>query len=90
MSKGDYIKINYENIAYQKIKSNTYIVTLSDHKIHQLDDVATRIWELICKKKSVDEIVETLYNEYDIADKDILMKDINEFLQELKQKNIIL
>jgi hypothetical protein len=89
MKKDDFIKINYENIAYQKIKSNTYIVTLSDHKIHQLDDIATHIWELICRKKSVNEIVEILHNEYDV-DKDTLLKDINEFLHELKQKNIIL
>lgn len=51
--------------------------------LYVLSDVAKRIWELIPEVDSVDEIVATLLEEYDI-DRETLMTDAKHFLEDLK------
>lgn len=77
-----------KKIASRIIEEQAFIVTPLDSTLHLLNEVGTRIWQLIEEKKNIEEIVSQICEEYEI-DRLTAEKDLLEFLQTLEKKNII-
>jgi len=77
-----------KNLAFRKIEGKLYIIDPKKSYLHCLDEIGTKIWELISKKISYVKLLNKLISIYDI-DELTLKKDLSEFLMELKNKNLI-
>ena len=53
-----------------------------------LGEVASRIWDLIDGKKTLENVKEKLLKEYEVGD-DVLEKDLESFVKDAKEINII-
>lgn len=76
------------NYPFQKIEDETIIVDPKNRLMHQLNDVGSRLWELLIKERSVQEIADIIAEEYDI-DAPTAQKDIIQILETLSEQKLI-
>ncbi|MGN9167103.1 PqqD family protein [Paenibacillus jamilae] len=68
------------------LNDKTYAVKNND--VYLLDEVAYKIWSLLDGERTVGEIAVAIAEEYK-ADKETVFKDVNEFIQELKNVDFV-
>lgn len=78
---------NYASIAYRVIDGQAVIVNLEESTLHTLNLVATRIWELADAKNMVMDIIDKIYQEFEV-DRDRLEKDCLEFVNRMISKGL--
>ena len=81
------IKIS-PDVLTQEVSGETVLLELKSETYFGLDEVGTRIWQLLKKKGDVQFVLEHLLNEYDV-DKETLQKDLNDLLRELESSGLI-
>ena len=74
--------------ASRIIDSEAIVLTPLDSKIHSVNEVGTRIWELLAEKPTVEKVLSTICDEFEV-DRDIAQKDINEFLNNLIDRGMV-
>jgi hypothetical protein len=77
-----------QNLSFRIIKGQAFIVDAEKQTLHNLNETGTRIWQLLEKGKTFDEIAEILYNEFEVPKKQA-EEDIKEFIDELERKKLI-
>lgn len=78
-----------ERLAYKTIGDETIILdTRINQQVHQLNELASFIWNLCDGEHDVDEITEKVCLEFEIS-KDTASKDVLEFLIELQDKMLL-
>lgn len=83
-----YYKINSKDISYKIIDSEAVILNLKKGDYYSLTKTATFIWNLLEKKISQDDIINSLAEEFGI-DKRIANKDIKALLRDLISEKLI-
>jgi len=58
------------------------------NSIYTLNDLGTRIWDLIDGQSNVKQIIETIVEEYDVKEEEAT-KDINEYIESLEAVGLI-
>jgi DNA-binding ferritin-like protein len=81
------MRIN-SNIIWRKIDDTIFIIDPLNEKIHELNETAAIIFEMIIKNKKFDEIEKKILKEYDVDEKEC-KKDISYIISELKDKGVI-
>jgi hypothetical protein len=81
------MRIN-SNIVWRKIDDTIFIIDPLNEKIHELNETASIIFEMIIKNKKIDEIEKKILKEYDVDEKEC-RKDILDIVSELKDKGVI-
>jgi GH35 family endo-1,4-beta-xylanase len=81
------MRIN-SNIVWRKIDDTIFIIDPLNEKIHELNETASIIFEMIIKNKKIDEIEKKILKEYDVDEKEC-RKDILAIISELKEKGVI-
>jgi len=81
------MRIN-SNIVWRKIDDTIFIIDPLNEKIHELNETASIIFEMIIKNKKIDEIEKEILKEYDVDEKEC-RKDILDIISELKDKGVI-
>jgi DNA-binding ferritin-like protein len=76
------------NIIWRKIDDNIFIIDPLNERIHELNETAAIIFEMIIKNKKIDEIERKILKEYDVDEKEC-RKDILDIVSELKDKGVI-
>lgn len=74
--------------ASRIVEGEAIIFTPEDSMIHSLNEVGTRIWELLEEEKTIEEIVKVICHEYEVEEKEA-EKDILEFIKILQHKQIV-
>lgn len=69
-------------------EEGSVLLHLDTGAYHTLTPVATRIWELLSLPAAEAEIVERLEAEFD-AESEVLRRDVDEFLRELKARELV-
>ena len=78
-----------ERTAWRIIEGEAVIVTPLDSKVHILNEVGTRIWELLeGKEMKVGQIIEMICEEFEVAQKKA-EEDVNKFVKEMCEKGIV-
>ncbi len=77
-----------EKTASRILEGEAVILTPEDSKVHCLNEVGSRIWELLAEKPTVGEIISKIYEEFEVS-KEQAETDVLEFLKELKSKEMI-
>jgi len=76
-------------LPFQRLDEETIVVDPRSREVHLLNETAGRIWELLAKPLSLDDLVATMAEEYD-ADAAELRAEITECLSGLSDKALVL
>lgn len=61
---------------------------IKNNGLFSLSETGARIWELLPQAAGTEQLVDALLEEYDI-DRDTLARDVDEFLEQLRQLEIL-
>ena len=79
-----------ENIANRTIENEVVVLNLKNGLYYVLNETAIRMWEwLFVNKKSLSKIVSNIASEYQVEDKDMIKKDVDEQLDYWIKENLI-
>jgi len=81
------IEISSE-VLTQEVGGETVILDLKTESYFSLDEVGTRIWQLLQEQEDIQTITATMLDEYDVKEKQ-LEKDIQTLLTQLNKAGII-
>jgi hypothetical protein len=71
-----------------KIDNEIVMMSIENGEYYGLDEVGSRIWELIAKPIVVEELIIALLDEFEVERQDC-EKETFEFLEELNSKNLL-
>jgi len=81
------IEISSE-VLTQEVDGETVILDLKSESYFGLDEIGTRIWQLLQEQEDIETITETMLNEYDVEEEQ-LEKDIQNLLTQLDKAGIV-
>ena len=86
------MQINKE-VIHREIAGEHILVPIGETALHHsgvftITEVGADIWEMLCEGKDIPEITAALLEMYDV-EQDVLVKDIGEFLNLLKENDLI-
>jgi hypothetical protein len=76
------------NYPFQKIDDEIIIIDPQNRLMHQLDNVASRVWEILTRKCSVQEMIDIIIVEYEV-DVVIAQKDLVKIVGIMIEKKLI-
>jgi hypothetical protein len=82
-----YIRNN--NAISGRLHDELVMMDIDKGKYFSLNPVATRIWELLDKPCSLDELCESLMFEYEV-DQSLCKKEVSEYLRQMDKLGLIL
>ena len=77
-----------DSLSIRKIGDEIFIFDRKLSRIHSFNKVGSIIWERIKENVDTESIVDSLTKHFEI-DRETARKDLNEFIDELKNKKII-
>ena len=84
----DVVISQIEEIVASDIDGETVMMSIENGKYYGLDDIGSRIWELIEKPVKVSDLIDTLLERFDV-DRGTCEKDVLKFLNELDEDKIV-
>lgn len=76
-----------DSVAWRVIEGEALVVDPESSNIYPLNTVATRVWELLGGEKSCKEIIEIIFEEFEV-DGHRLRKDVLDFVGALLNKGL--
>jgi hypothetical protein len=73
---------------FQEVSGETVILDLKSEQYFGLDEIGTRIWQLLQTNDSTEQIYQTLVSEFD-AEPERLQSDLSSFLDELTKAGLV-
>jgi len=77
-----------EDALSQEVNGETVILDLKSESYFGLDQVGTRIWQLLQQHNDTQPVLETMLNEYDVEPAQ-LKSDIDELLEKLCEAGLV-
>ncbi|MGV3711099.1 MAG: PqqD family protein [Gemmatimonas sp.] len=77
------------DVLCQHVEGQAVLLNLGPERYHSLDDVGTRMWDLLTVDGDVETMIGTLLDEYDV-DETQLRHDVAALLQSLKDAQLII
>lgn len=78
-----------EKTASRIIDKEAVIVLLDRQETVVLNEVGARLWEIIDGTKNIAKLTQIIASEFDVT-YDEALKDVNEFVEDLLQREVIL
>lgn len=75
-------------LAFRKIAGEFFIVDTENSYLHKLNEVGSFIWECLMSEMDKDEIIKKILDEFEV-DYSTAKTDLEEFIEELKEKKLI-
>jgi len=77
-----------EEIVTTDIDGETVMMSIENGEYYGLDDIGSRIWELIARPIKVSDLIDTLLERFDV-DRETCEIDVLKFLNELNEDRIL-
>lgn len=78
-----------ENLAFKKIGDTTFILELGKKRLfHELNDMASFIWEQLDGTKSEEDIIASVIQSYEVHEEEV-RADFKEFVDLLKSNDLL-
>ena len=77
-----------EEIVASDIDGETVMMSIENGKYYGLDDIGSRIWELIERPVKVSDLIDTLLERFDV-DRETCERDVLKFLNELNDDKVL-
>jgi hypothetical protein len=74
--------------AWQIIEGEAVLLSMDTKVLRGLNPVGSRIWELIDGQRSLEDIIEVIVQEFDVAATDAA-RDVRAFIQELLDRGLV-
>ena len=76
------------DVLFRDLNGEAVILNLADGKYYGLDEVGTRMWELLSESGRLDQTYQTLLQEYDVSPEQ-LQKDLLHLVEELVSRGLL-
>ncbi|ACV62453.1 conserved hypothetical protein [Desulfofarcimen acetoxidans DSM 771] len=76
------------DIIWQFLKGEAVLLNPIDGSYFGLNSVGSSFWEKVDGKKTIEEILDLLLQEY-MVERDVLVRDIEEFVHSMEDKGLI-
>ena len=77
-----------EGVLFRELEGEAVILSISGESYFGLDEVGTRMWQVLGEAPTIQVAYETLLAEYDVAE-DQLRHDLRELLDDLVARELI-
>lgn len=78
----------HPQVATRTVDGEAVIVLADSGQVNVLNPIGTRMWELMDGTRNIQQIVDTICEEFDVAEEEA-KRDLEEFLQQLIDVNAI-
>ena len=78
----------FEEVLSQEVNGETVLLDLEGESYFGLDEVGTRVWQLLQAKSTVADTLDTLFKEYDVS-REQLESDVGELWEKLVDAGLI-
>lgn len=76
------------DVLFQELKDEAVLLNLDTERYYSLDDVGTRMWQLLAEHSNVAAVVGQLLGEYDV-DEATLRQDLANLIAQLAEEELI-
>ena len=77
-----------DGVLFQTVADEAVLLNINDNHYYGLDDVATRMWQLLVEHGEAEAVIQQLLEEYDI-DAATLRQDFTALIAEMEQRGLI-
>ena len=77
-----------QRVLSNSIDSETVLLNIQKSSYYGLDSIASRIWAIVAKPVQLEDLIQTLLEEYDVG-RDACITDVLPFLQDLVDEGLI-
>ncbi len=77
-----------QSLVWRELDGETAIISSDNQTLHTLNGVGSRIWSFLDGTRDIADIVSTISHEYQ-EDEEIVKKDVTEYLEDLKELNLL-
>lgn len=84
--------VRNESCAFRVIDDKALIVRVAGgegNRVFSLNHVGTAIWKLADGRKTLSEIADAMEEDFDIASREELEQDLQDFLEELTERDLM-
>jgi len=76
------------SVVFQEVEGEMVLLDLESARYYVLDDVGTRIWQLLTEHEDVEQVVSSMLAEFDV-DEATLRADLDALLDRLKASGLV-
>jgi hypothetical protein len=76
------------DVLTQEVSGEMILLDLSKEQYLGLNDVGTKVWQLLQEGKNLEMVFETLLEEYDI-DAELLKSDLNQLISDMHEAEVV-
>jgi hypothetical protein len=77
-----------EDVAFRELSGQAVLLDLASGIYFGLNEVGTRLWELLSENDSLDSATDALEREFDVS-ADVLRADVNQLLEQMQSKGLL-
>jgi hypothetical protein len=77
-----------KDVVFRDLSGEAVLLNLATGSYYGLNEVGTRMWTLLAEHGSPDKVVQTLLEEYDVAES-ALRSDLDALIRDLESKGVI-
>lgn len=88
IQKGTFFRRN-PDLLFSDMDGETVMMSIKNGEYYGLDEVGSRIWQLLEKPESAETLTEKLIEEYEVT-RETCLSDVMEFMNMLAEKQLII
>lgn len=77
-----------EHVMFRELDGEAVLLNLQNEMYYGLDEVGTRMWQLLTTSDSVQAAMNTMIEEFDVTP-DVLEKDVARMIKELQEHGLL-
>jgi len=82
-------KVTFADTVFaQEVDGEMVLLDMNSENYFGLDAVGTDIWQAMQEKETLEEVLKTLLEQYEVEE-DVLKKDLLDFVEKLKESGLI-
>ena len=76
------------NVLFRELSGEAVLLDLASERYYGLDEVGTRIWQLVSERGRTDAVLQAILDEYEVGEAQ-MQRELSEFLCELADAGLI-
>jgi coenzyme PQQ synthesis protein D (PqqD) len=77
-----------EDVVFRLLGEEAVLLNLATGTYFGLDDVGTRMWQLMSEHRSTDKVIEIMLEEYEV-DESLLQSDLDRLVKDLTENGLV-
>lgn len=77
-----------DGVLFQTVADEAVLLNIGDNRYYGLDDVATRMWQLLMEHGDEETVIRQMLEEYDVEEPE-LRRDFAALVAEMEQNGLI-